>query len=370
MSAWLPRHIIGGSTSGGPFEIFGGNSGRFVRTIRVHYNRDNLFGISVTWTDGTNSPQIGRAQHSLRSITFSEGETVVRASLWGNGRGTRSGRIFLQTSRGQILDAGRDTRGQDEFIIDVGSGRLGGFVGRHGHEIDSLGFTFLRPITSVEITDVRYDALPPNSNIGTTVLTQTEFANLGSNNLLWRFANAVDRTDTTVWELSAFIRFGGGVRVRAGIPGIVSVTGQFQWEVGAAVSWEQTTSTSLRHGWDIGGTLTPRQRILATSTLQVGTADVPFSSTVTIRLNNGAILSYQERGILRNVQHSFARASYVDLSGRGDFHSEEPFPNDDGKVPVVPGEDPAGKDDDGKLVATKDLEAHVGDDGKLPAVPT
>lgn len=370
MTAWLPRHIIGGSTSGVPFEIFGGNSGRFVRTIRVHFNSDNLFGISITWTDGTNSPQIGRAEHFIRSITFSEGETVTRASLWGNGIGTRSGRIFLRTSRGQVLDAGRNTAGQDEFVIDVGSGHLGGFAGRHGYEIDSLGFIFLRPIMSSEITDVRYDALPPNSSIGTTTLTQTLFSNNGPNNQEWRFAHFMGITDTTVWELLAFIRFGGGVRVRAGIPRIASVSGQFRWEVGAAISWEQTTSTTIQHSWDIGGILTPGLSILAAATLQVGTADVPFSSTVTIRLINGAILTYQERGILRSVQHSFARATAVEISGRGIFNSEESFPSDDEEVPVVLGKDPAQKDDVGKLVATNDLEAQVGGDGKPPAFPT
>lgn len=132
---------------------------------------------------------------------------------------------------------------------------------------------------------------------------------------------------------------------------------QFHWEVGSPITWEQSTSFPLRHSWDIGGILKPGQKILATSTIQVGAADVPFSSFVVIRLNNNASLSYQESGILRITQHKYATATYVDISGRTDFHLVEPFPNDDGKVPVEPQKDLARKDNDGKLVAIKDLKA-------------
>ena len=164
MSAWLPDHFIGGS-SGEPFRIFGGNSGRFVRTIRVHFNTDNLVGIAVTWNDGTNSPQIGSAEHTLRSITLREEERVLRASLWGNGSGSRAGRISLHTSGGQSLNAGPFTFGEQEFSIDVGSGHLGGFAGYHEDEINSLGFIFLCPISSVEIGDVQHDPFPPTTLI-------------------------------------------------------------------------------------------------------------------------------------------------------------------------------------------------------------
>lgn len=114
----------------------------------------------------------------------------------------------------------------------------------------------------------------------------------------------------------------------------------------------------------------PGQRILVTATIQFGAPGGEYSSTVIVRLNNGPILTYQERGSLNNFQHKYPGATYIDISDREDFDSEEPFPNDDGKVPVLPEKDPARKDNDRNSVATKDLEVQIDDDGKLPAVPT
>ena len=45
----------------------------------------------------------------------------------------------------------------EEDKASVGSGILLGIYGRHGHEIDSLGFTMLRKILAVDMTNVAYD---------------------------------------------------------------------------------------------------------------------------------------------------------------------------------------------------------------------
>lgn len=356
MSAWVPPHTIGGF-GGNTFEIFEGKNGKFVKTITVHANPVNLLGIAVTWTDGTSSPQIGRAQGTLKSITFSEGETITKVSLWLSRNFNRTGGISLLTSKGQDLTHGGSPDGRTIFNTDIGSGYLGGFSGRHGDQIDSLAFIFLRPISNVEITKVQYPNLPANSTIIPTTISQTTRENIFSTDIEWNASNTVVRTDTTVWDSLAFNRFGGIVRVRAGIPGIVSGKDQFHWEVGAEISWKQSTSSPNQHGWEIRGTLKPGQKILATSIIQVGDANVRFSSLVVIRLNTNAVLSYQESAILRITQHKYPKGTWVDITSRTDFHSAEPFLNDDGKVPIEPEKDPARKDGDGKLVATKDLEA-------------
>lgn len=353
MTAWISHQAIGGF-GGSPFEIFGGN-GKFVRTITVYANTVNLFGLYVTWTDATNTPIIGRATESSRTITFSAGETVTRASLWPSKDGTRTGGISLFTSKGQSLRHGGSDAGVKIFHADVGSGYLGGFAGRHGLQLGSLAFTFLRPNSSVEIVRVQYANLPGKSTIIPTTSAQSTQVNNTNTNIEWNAGGTVAKTDTTVWETLAFHRFGGKVRAKAGTPVIVSKDNQFHWEVRAETSWEQRTSSQIQHSWDNKGTLRPRQKILATSTIQVGDATVPFSSSVEIRVQNTAVLRYPENGKLSITQHKFAKATAVEITGLTDFHPVEPIPNDDGKVPIEP--EKARKEGDGNLVATNNLEA-------------
>lgn len=101
----------------------------------------------------------------------------------------------------------------------------------------------------------------------------------------------------------------------------------------------------------------PGQKILATSTIQVGDTIVPFSSSVEIRLKKTAVLTYTENGKQSISQHKYARATAVDITGRTEFLPVEPTPNNDGKVLIESKKDPARKDGDGNMVATKYLEA-------------
>lgn len=155
LDAWLPTHTIGG-LGGRPFEIIAGDNGKFVKTISVYDVSNGLGGIIVTWTDDTESPQIGKTLGSLESITLTEGETITNATIWANRARNRAGRIELTTSKGQSLKQGTNFSALEGFTIDVGSGHLGGFSDRHEWEIDSLSFIFLRPISNVEIIDVQY----------------------------------------------------------------------------------------------------------------------------------------------------------------------------------------------------------------------
>lgn len=98
-------------------------------------------------------------------------------------------------------------------------------------QIDSLAFTFLRPISSVEIFRVQYANLPGKSTIIPTTIAQSTQVNNTNTNVEWKAGDTVDRTDTTVWETLAFNRFGGIVRVKAGIPVIVSKDDQFHWKL-------------------------------------------------------------------------------------------------------------------------------------------
>lgn len=69
------------------------------------------------------------------------------------------------------------------------------------------------------------------------------------------------------------------------------------------------------------------------------------------------MLRYRESGKLSFTQHKYAKAIAVDITGRTNFHSVEPTPNDDGKAPIESEKDPARNDGDGNQVSTNNLEA-------------
>lgn len=354
LSLWLSVYTIGGF-NGNLFEIFG-NNGKFVKIIKVHLGLHNLFVIAIIQTHGTNSLQIGRALGNSKSITFIENKTIISTSFWANKADTCTGGIKLETSKGQTLTHGISSVGLEVLNNDIGSGHLEGFSSCHRGEIDTLAFIFLRPISNIEITNVQYAALLPNSTIISSTFLQATRKNNSKDYIMWKVANSVKITNTAVWELLAFDRFGGPVRVRAGISGIVSGNDTFYWEVGSLSFRERSESHPNRHKQVIDGILKPGQKIGKTSTVQVRTTNVPFKSNVKISPNSNASLSYSKSSKLKITQYKYPKASIVNITVK-DFHSEEPFPNNDGKVLIKSEKGPARKDNDGKLVARKDLEA-------------
>ena len=304
-------YAIGGGGGFG-FQIHQISQGKLVRTVGIHYNNQYLRGIRLTYTDGTRSPLVGSAVQNYEELTLQPGETIVRASLWGNGIGTRTGRIDFTTSRGNRLNVGRDTRGQTEYGMDVGSGILVGFAGRANVDIDALSFIFLLQGFNVEISNVRYTRPPTNDSIGQVLLApQAIFRNQNNTQPInWVFRNTVTRTNTWAWSQATAFNFTHNVNVRAGLFNLVKVESNTTWELSVESRRETTVSVEVAMGWDLSGVLQPGEALIATSTADSGQADVPYIATVTISApgNNNRIV-YQENGVLENAVYLQAEAT-------------------------------------------------------------
>lgn len=106
------------------------------------------------------------------------GETITKATLYGNGQGIWLGHIHIETSQGQTFDAGRDTADVHPFDINVGSGILLGALvtphladGSEKENIASLALLFLaQPIDRISITDVKFESDPTGTNSGISPL--------------------------------------------------------------------------------------------------------------------------------------------------------------------------------------------------------
>ena len=307
---FVPPHQIGEhqGNSGTRFTLNRFSSGHIVKRIGVHFSTTNLRGLNISYSDGTRQTT-GALQGSYAEITLQPAEVVTRASIWGEGQGRRTGRIWLETSRGQTLNAGRNTAGQDEFPINVGSGILAGFLGRSSTEIWILGFLFILPVTRTLISNVRF-TLPAGDTIGSQLFREATYENVGtSGDINWDFSNSVTRTNSVSFSSSATVEFGSSISITAGIPAIAQVESSFSWSVSATATWQRTNETQLTFGWGLSGSLAPGDTVQGRALCQHGQADLEYTATVRHEFASHNPITYTDRGVLECSEYAFATAS-------------------------------------------------------------
>ncbi|OCH83777.1 hypothetical protein OBBRIDRAFT_495873 [Obba rivulosa] len=303
--------VVGGF-GGWPFQTckwVTNQSALIVKALDVWYNTSTLRGIQVTFSDNSRSPVFGNPSDSHGSVTFSPGEVITSLTLWGNGVGSRTGRIRLTTNGGQTFDVGKNTSGQSGYDAGIGSGILVGMVGRSGADIDMLGPVFLNgAIASISISNVTYN--PPlvgtTGGISQVTLDEAYYYNPpnATRDLPWDFTNSDTRTTSTSFTQSTSTTYGASVTVgvTAELFGIgASAEGSFQWQ--STGTQETTTSTSSEKSltWSVSGDLAPGQGLTAISLCQQGVGQANYTSTVTMKLSDGTVSTYNEPGVFNNV---------------------------------------------------------------------
>ena len=233
-------------------------------------------------------------------------------TLWGNGIGTRTGRIRLTTNKGQTLDVGKDTSGQTPYDMAIGSGVLVGMVGRSGGDIDQLGAMFLRSaITHVAISNVVYnpDLAGTDKGIENVALDQAEYSNPADSTkpVNWEFGGKTSRSQSTSYSQTSGDTFGlsVGVEVSAEPFGIgAKVTGGFEWKHEASQTTTTTTSNEIELTWGLSGTLDPGESCICTALVQRGEGRTNYSATVTVKLADGTTNTFKESGIFQNIVYT------------------------------------------------------------------
>jgi hypothetical protein len=308
---YSPGFFVGGN-GGSPFETCGGTDGRVVTKLGVWKNSSCLQGIQLTYNDGSQSPVYGSVKDDYAQIIFQPGERVVELTLWGNGIGTRTGRIKLTTSGGQTFDHGKDTSGQTAYSAPVGGGLLVGAAGRCGAEIDMLSMVFLTDIKSVSVTNVNYVNPPTGTanGIELALLQSTTYTNKSTTEpMKWRFENSITRTDSRSWSQSATRQYGIAVTVSAGFFDFAKVGTSYTWSMTEERTSTSTVTTEKTLSWSLEGQLDPGQTIHAVATCYVGTVDVDYNATVTVTMKSGETFTYNQAGVISNVFCSQASAT-------------------------------------------------------------
>ena len=316
---YTPRSPVG-PFSGFEIHIVGFiPDGEIVKRLGVHFNpRAHIRGINTSFSDGSRR-SIGFQSGDYAELTLAPAETIRRASLWGSDR-TFVTRIRIETSRGQVLDAGRSTG--HEVSADVGSGILAGFTIKvpgdvPQGDIRSMALVFIIPIRRTIISDVKF-TLPTSDSISAQTLSQADYSNNFSNrDVNWDFTKSVTRTNSVTFEMSATVEFGASVTVTAGIPKIAQVEATAYWTVSATASYERTRSTDVTFSWSLGGTLAPGEAIRVLAYCQHGNADVDYTATVRHEFNNGLSTGYTGHGVLKCAEYAFANLSAQPRSSTG-----------------------------------------------------
>lgn len=305
-----PVRIIGGD-GGDPFDCNLVMLGGALKEISAWVDGSVVRQIYMLFSDGTSFIEGTSSGDPDQTYNFAQGETISALSLWGNGVGTRLGRIRFTTSSGGRFDSGGST--STEYHVDVGSGICVGATGRSGSDIDNLGFYFLKSFTSMKLDNVIYSDLngqPCNPDN----LSRETYTNNGTDEKQYTFSGSIAVTDTSTWTTTQTFSFGGSIGLTAGVPTIGEVNSTFTWEVGS--SSEQSFSESSTHemDWSYSGTLAPGASITLLAVTYTGQADVSFTGTVHIVFTDSTTLEYPVSGTYEGVSYTTVEIQDVSAS--------------------------------------------------------
>lgn len=302
-----------------------------VQKLQVWWDKRQIKAIQVTYADTSVSPLFGTMSESTASITIAPGERITSFVLWGDGRGSRTGRVRITTNQGQYFDVGKKTFGQTSYNAPIGSGILVGIVGRCGGFMDMLGAVFLNgSVTSVTIDNVQYSNSLSGASTGLSevALSQVHYLGAPFNGTDWTFSNTVHRTETSSFSQTSSAIFGVnvGATVSAEVFGIGgNLEPGFQWQTTSTTESSTSKSKEFSLTWGVSGHLNPGEGVTCTSLTKMGVGKAQYTSRVTVTLSDGTVSSYDEEGVFNNVVYTKAWVSQVpDVDGQPQLPVEGP----------------------------------------------
>lgn len=221
------------------------------------------------------------------------------------------------------------------YDVAVDGGLLLGASGASGEYIDRLALLFLSPqISSVSIGGIKFDSDPTGTsdNMVPSYLIRSTMGNpSGSNgNVSFTISGSEEVTQSTSWQQSSTNTFGGSleIEISAQVAGIgPKITGGFEWSLSDTTSQTTTTSDKITLIQTAGPiSIAPGHGKACKIFAQKGNGNFPYTSTVTLKLDNGGSISYQEKGRLLSVQYSQVQTSCVDANNPKDWDSTTDHP--------------------------------------------
>jgi len=313
-------HFVGGD--GGDDFSFIAEDGVTVDTIRV-YKKSNLVGLRVIFSDGREE-KIGNTDSQSQEYKFNaaRSEHITAMSLWGNGVGTRTGRIKFETSTGGVFDFGQDTSGQSEFPIDVGSGILIGLAGKAASQIDNMAAVFLRPMIKVFYDDVKYADFDARAGLEVKSLDE-QIARYEGVNVTHTFKS--DRTfeSSRTFSKSFSSTLGASAKFVAGVPEVSQVEVSTSWSITDASEHAETEKWTRNVGWSVVIPMdSPDDDAQCTAKISEGKLDLEWTGMLNMIVDAGDGVAGRTwrgpaRGRITNIDSSRAEAACTRLTELG-----------------------------------------------------
>ncbi|KAI0410243.1 hypothetical protein F5X98DRAFT_382033 [Xylaria grammica] len=305
----VPNTLIGGRGGSKSFYETKFQTGIMLRRVEVWYDSSCLRGLRFTWADGT-FKMYASSKGNWKQITFAPGELCRELVLWGNGIGTRTGRIRIVTDK-QTFECGKNVSGQDTYPMNIGSGLLVGFQGACGTDIDRLSPLFLKVMKSLT-SNVTYSSFPTGGIIPVQLDTQT-FNARGRAAYQWEFSGSRKRVVSNTWSQSSNSAFGLSMKIQAGIPEVASIETGAEWSMSNTSSHSTTETQERELGWSISGVLETGDTVQCTALCQEGKTSLDYTSQVTVTFKDGKRFTFTESGNLDSISVSDCKVDVVDL---------------------------------------------------------
>ncbi|KXJ86549.1 hypothetical protein Micbo1qcDRAFT_179807 [Microdochium bolleyi] len=306
-----PLHFVGGD--GGDDFSFVGADGVTVSKIRV-FRKNSLVGLRVDFSDGT-SQSIGNTDRESKEYKFdaARSEHIKAMSLWGNGVGTRTGRIRFETSTGGVFDFGQDTTGQSEFPIEVGSGILIGIEGKAAKEIDNMAGVFLKPMIKVFYDQVEYSNFDARAGLVVKSLDE-QVARFGEVNVTHTFKSERTFASSRTWSKSFSSTLGAGATFTAGVPEVGQVALSTQWSITESSDHSETETFTRNIGWSVTVRVEKEEdSALCTAKISEGKLDLEWTGRLNMIVDAGQGVAGETwqgpaRGRVTNIDSSRTEA--------------------------------------------------------------
>ncbi|XP_065134515.1 aerolysin-like protein [Paramisgurnus dabryanus] len=301
--------LIGGN-GGNPFSFTGESNGASLEKIWVWVVDSRVKAVRAWLTDGSDKT-FGNPDGSYHEYTFQPGELITSLSLWGNGMGTRLGAIKFKTNRGGEFFAKMTSWGlKTEYPMNVGSGFCLGIQGNCGSDIDNMGFVFLNKVQSILLTNVKYPTLSEMTpQVVVEEITSSSYKNETSTSQEQTIESSKKITKTCSWSNTTSVSATFSMEVTAGILGTAEVTTGFSFTVGTenTYSKEETEERTETKSFKI--VIPPQKKVDVLVTIGRCSFDVPYTGTMKVTTNDGAVLTYETRGQHKGVTYTEIRVS-------------------------------------------------------------
>jgi len=287
-------------------------AGIVIQKLEVWQGVSMLRGIRITYSDGSPT-QMGKREDRYTSfeLDYDNGERVTSLSVWNNHvrnmdfRNARCGAFKIVTNKGREFFpqmTGRELEMQ--FWQSPGGGIILGLHGKHGSDIDSLGFIMIRPIQSMILQNINYNMnqlMPPTK----TSLIDQDCPNPSTEVMIGGTRTvSMNEARSGQWYISGDVSFGQTFLIETEIPKLLTETTTTTWDTRLHGEYQSSWSAVTQDSATIELICPPLSITRFMYFFSSGTISIKWSGTMVVTVDNGESWSYPVSGTYEGVDHT------------------------------------------------------------------